>query len=208
MPTRAPHAEFKPRTSLVGMIVGRLKVTRFLKVLRFPATEGKRKQQYNVWECLCECGNTKEVIEGNLRRGGTKSCGCYQKERAQKLGQKFGVLGKLPPGLAALNMLYGQYRHEALERNLVFMITQEQFKDLVVQNCYYCGEPPRSRISKRKGLFIYNGVDRVDNLQGYLTTNCVTSCRRCNLAKNQHTLQEFRDWVFAIARRFNEGIIG
>lgn len=32
------------------------------------------------WECICECGTTKDVNSGNLRQGKTKSCGCLQKE--------------------------------------------------------------------------------------------------------------------------------
>ena len=30
--------------------------------------------------CLCECGNLTIVSQGNLRKGNTKSCGCYIKE--------------------------------------------------------------------------------------------------------------------------------
>ena len=30
--------------------------------------------------CLCQCGNKKIVIRGNLKRGHTSSCGCFQKE--------------------------------------------------------------------------------------------------------------------------------
>lgn len=35
----------------------------------------------SVYECLCDCGNTKTVLYSNLQKGLTKSCGCYQKER-------------------------------------------------------------------------------------------------------------------------------
>ena len=31
-----------------------------------------------VWECLCDCGNYKNVITGKLLSGNTKSCGCLQ----------------------------------------------------------------------------------------------------------------------------------
>ncbi len=30
------------------------------------------------WKCKCECGNTTEVHEHNLKSGGTKSCGCLR----------------------------------------------------------------------------------------------------------------------------------
>ena len=37
-----------------------------------------KKKTYYYWKCACECGN--EVIRSgeSLRRGATKSCGCYK----------------------------------------------------------------------------------------------------------------------------------
>lgn len=32
-----------------------------------------------LWECLCECGRTHIVAQGNLRYGNTKSCGCAER---------------------------------------------------------------------------------------------------------------------------------
>lgn len=65
------------------------------------------KNGYATWWCQCKCGNTVEVKGINLRRHGTKSCGCMQKEHVQKLnknklidlvGQKFGRLTVLKRG--------------------------------------------------------------------------------------------------------------
>lgn len=53
------------------------------------------------WLCQCKCGNTVVVLGKHLRSGNTKSCGCYQKERAAQanmervgslVGKKFGKL--------------------------------------------------------------------------------------------------------------------
>ena len=53
------------------------------------------------WKCLCKCGNEVVVLGKHLRSGNTKSCGCYQKERATQsnmdrvgslVGKKFGKL--------------------------------------------------------------------------------------------------------------------
>ena len=53
------------------------------------------------WRCRCKCGNETIVLGKNLRNGNTKSCGCYQRERAARsnmdrvgslVGKKFGRL--------------------------------------------------------------------------------------------------------------------
>lgn len=53
------------------------------------------------WKCRCKCGNETIVLGKHLRNGNTKSCGCYQRERAAQsnmdrvgslVGKKFGRL--------------------------------------------------------------------------------------------------------------------
>lgn len=53
------------------------------------------------WKCKCKCGNEVIVLGKHLRSGNTKSCGCYQKQRATEsnlarggdlTGQRFGKL--------------------------------------------------------------------------------------------------------------------
>lgn len=37
------------------------------------------------WLCMCECGNLTEVQTFDLLGGKTRSCGCYQRERASEV---------------------------------------------------------------------------------------------------------------------------
>lgn len=52
----------------------------------------------DFWNCVCRCGKTVVVEGSNLVSGNTKSCGCYQRERARNTllldlkGFKFGKL--------------------------------------------------------------------------------------------------------------------
>lgn len=39
-----------------------------------------------AWICKCSCGNTRAVLSQNLNNGTTKSCGCYNREAAEKVG--------------------------------------------------------------------------------------------------------------------------
>lgn len=44
-------------------------------------TSGRR---HTSWHCKCDCGNELDVIGNSLKSGGTKSCGCLQKELKKK----------------------------------------------------------------------------------------------------------------------------
>ncbi len=46
-----------------------------------------------IWLCICECGNKTTVDGDRLRRGGTRSCGCLQRERASEILTKHGHTG-------------------------------------------------------------------------------------------------------------------
>lgn len=37
------------------------------------------------WLCRCDCGNSTYVMTGGLRGGLTRSCGCFQRERASNV---------------------------------------------------------------------------------------------------------------------------
>lgn len=50
----------------------------------------KRNMKY-VWKCECECGNITYVPSTRLVHGGTKSCGCYAKERQRKSKTTHGM---------------------------------------------------------------------------------------------------------------------
>lgn len=59
---------------------------------------GGSKQQKRRWRCVCDCGNTVDVITNFLTCGDTKSCGCLKREVSaesiKKTGTKHGDSGK------------------------------------------------------------------------------------------------------------------
>lgn len=67
--------------NLIGNQYGDLKV----EALAEPTPSGNRR-----WLCRCKCGNTTVVLENNLKRLHTKSCGC--KKSPDLTGRKFGKL--------------------------------------------------------------------------------------------------------------------
>ena len=50
------------------------------------------------WDCVCSCGNPVTVLAGHLSSGHTRSCCCFQKDRAHEthfkdlIGKRFGKL--------------------------------------------------------------------------------------------------------------------
>lgn len=47
-------------------------------------TNKRAKDGQFIWHCKCECGNEKDLVGGEIRRGKIKSCGCKRYELQQK----------------------------------------------------------------------------------------------------------------------------
>lgn len=170
------------KKSLIGLKFGRLTVQSIDSV-------GTNNKTHYL--CQCECGNTTKVTASNLGAGKVKSCGCWRRD--------FNAKKRKAPGIAALNALYHSYRKRALEKlQITFDLTIEKFTEITQQPCFYCGIEPSNtykRDSKSYGSYIYNGVDRLDNTQGYVENNVVACCKVCNYAKRTQTLAQFYTWV-------------
>lgn len=63
------------KLDLTGQRFGRL-----LVLCQLPEKKGKEA----LWECRCDCGNTCICQTDNLRRGTTRSCGCFQEEQRRE----------------------------------------------------------------------------------------------------------------------------
>lgn len=138
----------------------------------------------NTWLCRCECGDETVVIAQSLRSGHTKSCGCLYRETR-------GKASKPKPG-GAKRLAYGSYRSGAEKRLLAFNLTHDDFVNLATKPCHYCGTSSSNRfVTKAGDEFLYNGVDRKDNSQGYTKENCVPCCRTCNWMKGKMSEAEF-----------------
>jgi hypothetical protein len=146
-----------------------------------------------IWVCKCDCGNDKtiETIGSTLKNGRRTSCGCKR---------------RLPYGENAFNRLYDTYRRRSLQKGFFFNLSKEEFKEITSQNCFYCGIKPKQiackGYKKYYGEYIYNGIDRIDSSKGYEKDNIIPCCGQCNVAKNNHSYNNFLEWVGRIYNNF------
>ena len=75
------------------------------------------------------------------------------------------------------------YQRSARKKGLEFALGEDEFKQITGECCVYCRQPT-TKTHK-------NGIDRIDCNQGYITSNCVTCCGQCNIAKKKLTYDEF-----------------
>lgn len=195
---------------LRGQIFGRLEV---VELILDPAIKALKKSTLKsaAWRCVCECGGESVVAATCLLKGCTKSCGCLNLETKSRLGRSRGGYNSKPD--SGMRRVYRQYGYDAKKRGLEFSLTQDQFLHLTSQNCCYCDSKPSAVYQKRQNQkeFIYNGIDRRDNTQGYVMENCVPCCKHCNHGKFQRTEKEFAEWACRLvdfwARSHNESSV-
>lgn len=149
------------------------------------------------WKCQCECGVIREVRHDGLISGESKSCGCLQKDIAREIRVKGNKSKALPEGEASFNSVYRAYRQGAAKRSLEFRLTKEEFKTISSQPCFYCGAEPSQVYHSEfyNGEFVFSGIDRMNNKEGYTTDNCVPCCWTCNRAKLNRDRDEFIAWI-------------
>jgi hypothetical protein len=95
------------------------------------------------------------------------------------------------------------YKTRSNDLNRAFKLSFEEFKELILGDCFYCGLPANEGL-KFKYLdhtFRLNGIDRVDSDLGYIKSNCVACCSFCNFSKREIPLNAWLDWINRIAKR-------
>lgn len=152
---------------------------------------GKSKKR--MWKCKCDCGNIITTNTGALTSNNTKSCGCLHDELSADIGRKSRY--KLANPESGYKSIMTSYKANAKLRNYKFELTFDEFKKLILSNCHYCGVEPSNIYFRNYYNINYNGIDRINNDVGYLTTNVVPCCKICNIAKNNYTHNEFLKWI-------------
>jgi hypothetical protein len=78
----------------------------------------------------------------------------------------------------SLEAHYKIYQRSARLKKLKFEFSEEEFKTLVTEPCYYC-----NIIDNKSSSIAFNGIDRMNQQGGYIKSNGVSCCAMCNWMK-------------------------
>lgn len=151
----------------------------------------RAKNSVAVWLWRCECGVEKEILASNVVHGKTVSCTCWLKSNQRK---NIRPNRTLLWGESSLKTYFKSYLDGAERRKYEWKLSLTDFFQIIIQDCYLCGDPPQRRLHRKgsHGWLFVNGIDRVDNKIGYILENIKPCCTTCNKAKLK---MSFRDFV-------------
>lgn len=113
---------------------------------------------------------------------------------------------KTPPtDMFAFSRVYKRYKKK-YSPDGVFEISEEDFRILTSSRCHYCDCLPYA-IEKGRDIgyeYVYNGLDRVDNEKGYMLSNVVPCCKKCNQAKLAYSQDDFWEWALRVAETYHK----
>lgn len=172
---------------LVGKRFGRL------VVVERADNHSTNKHANAHWVCKCDCGNETVVDGHKLRRGHTKSCGCYHKDRLVTHGETNSRLYGIWKGLkwrcnSKSDRSYKYYGGRGIKVCDEWEADFQAFYDWAMENGY------RDDLS----------IDRIDNDGNYEPENCrwVSAKEQANNRRNNiiitrngetHTLAEWAE---------------
>lgn len=137
-------------------------------------------------KCSC-CEEIKDDIEFSFRKDRNKLhsyCKRCSKENNNIFYQK------------TQKGRFGRYKKSAIERNINFNITFEEFIEFWNKPCLFCGSPIETI-----------GLDRINNELGYTYGNLVPCCTTCNKTKNDLSFEKWLEYIEQVKEFLNSGKI-
>jgi hypothetical protein len=173
-----------------------------LTVVQFDGFRTKSNSKYSepYYQCKCICGNKVTILGYHLKNGHTQSCGCLQRERASQTSKS----NQLPFGESAFNTFFSNYQRNAKKRKINFLLSTQEFNQLIYLPCYYCGDPPntiRKTNCVSSNFIKAHGIDRINPSCAYSKDNVVTCCPTCNFMKNTMSQKDFLEKIQQICQK-------
>ena len=112
-----------------------------------------------------DCSSILSLTEYNKKRSECRACSKIRKAKP--------------------SFRWRRCRQDAEKRGILFELSFDDFDECTKQACYLCGSFEKE----------YNGIDRVNNAEGYALGNVQPCCWTCNNMKANHTMSDFIDHI-------------
>lgn len=160
-----------------------------------------------VWRCTCDCGATTKVLATHLKRGNTKSCGCYSRDVATSNLPR-GLTGPAHHSFRGVGNLSKSHWNSVLRG----AVSRGHAVEITIEGAWALYERQKGRCAL-SGLPIGFGsrprhantptttasLDRIDSSLGYVEGNVQWVHREVNLMKNTLTQERFLELCQAIS---------
>ena len=181
----------------------------------------KCKQEFNKSGKLCTPCYQKSYYEQNTERIRLRKVKYYEnkdnKEKRIKQQRKWTELNKERKSLSnkvyytnnKTNILsyqkkirntpkrkFSQGKKSALERDLEWKLTFDEYKDIICNSCHYC----KTSLEGWGGM----SLDRINNSAGYILTNVLPCCGTCNNMRNDFLTVEEMEVAMAAVLKLRE----
>jgi len=147
------------------------------------------EKQYNLNLCL-GCGKEITDLLDGIRHKVQRCSDCYAKLKIVEENRGPRNRNYLEEKKANLEKYLLSYIQCAKARNIAFELTKEQFEQLVITACYYCGSYNDKEVV---------GIDRLNSSKNYTLENCVPCCKTCNFMKGTLSKNAFITQAHKIA---------
>lgn len=140
-------------------------------------------------KCTCKCGKKVDVLMSNIRRGATRSCGCFKKDIV-----KLGVNNPNWNGIGDISgTLFKNLKNSAKNRKLEFDLDKEYLWDLFLKQEKKCAISGVELFFGSVDIkFTRNAsLDRIQNDIGYIKGNVQWVHKDINIMKHIHSLSDF-----------------
>ena len=192
---------------VIGETYGNYKVLEKIKV-KTKVSRGNGKHVFCMatkWKCLYLPTNEEKIVPTGYL--------CEFKPKTIELEELDNLVKANKHQIGFRNNLYRYYKTNSKKRGHEFLLSKEEFENLIFQNCFYCGEPPKPMTeSQMKGHgntkqppLYYNGIDRLNNNLDYTVDNCVPCCSKCNYMKHTENIEDFIQRIKTIYTNLNLG---